>query len=89
MSETKSFFANRTKQRDADKVVGSAERSGRHIKSIPDDFIFLSRVLGLMRGMTAELDCSCPILHIMALYGRVGLLVGAVEDEERGGKKKH
>ena len=44
------------------------------MKNIPDDFIFITRVIGLIRGLSSELNCCCPILYILALNARIGLL---------------
>jgi hypothetical protein len=43
-------------------------------QDVPEDFIFLTRVIGLLRGLTAELECSCPIMVILALHARLGLV---------------
>jgi hypothetical protein len=40
--------------------------TGRAIASMPEDFLLLTRLVGLLRGLTAELDASCPILQVRA-----------------------
>ena len=73
----------RNRQKESDRSISNNSNDGnsrskatgsRYVTSLPTDFMFLGRVVGLLRGLTAELDCSCPILHIFALHARVGLL---------------
>lgn len=67
-------FSNlRAKQKQDDIAAGQREKGGRSIANVPDDFLFLTRLVGLLRGLTSELDCSCPILYILSLNARVGL----------------
>lgn len=72
--ETKSFIEQRKAQRADDKEKGVREKGGRSPTSFPEEFVFLERVIGLLRGLTAELDSHCPILHILALHARHGAL---------------
>lgn len=81
MSESKQFQELRQKQKEKDIEAGIREKGGRKMAKIPSDFIFLTRVIGLLRGMTAELEASCPILHILALHARHGLLAGGHDGE--------
>ena len=71
--ERDDFNAKRTQQREADIAAGTREKGGRSIAQVPDDFLFLTRLVGLLRGLTSELDASCPILYILALNARIGL----------------
>lgn len=71
--EAKEFSEKREQQKKEDIANNVREKGGRSMKELPEDFIFLSRVIGLLRGLTAELDCSCPIMYILALQARVGL----------------
>jgi len=71
--EAKEFTEKREQQKKEDIANNVREKEGRSMKELPEDFIFLSRVVGLLRGLTAELDCSCPIMYILALQARVGL----------------
>lgn len=59
---------------NAAKSSGVKAVPDRKLTSLPHDIACLARVMGLLRGLTADLDCSCPILHIFALHARVGLL---------------
>eukprot|EP01038_Epipyxis_sp_PR26KG_P009431 gene9431-12707_t len=71
--EAKEFQNKRNQQKEEDVQKGVREKKGRSMEKIPEDFIFLTRVIGLLRGLTAELDCSCPIMYILALNASVGL----------------
>ena len=70
--ERADFNRRREQQKESDVADGVREKGGRRIAQVPDDFIFLTRVIGLLRGLTAELDCNCPILYILALNARIG-----------------
>lgn len=74
--ERSEFNSRRDAQKAEDISAGTREAGGRRIARVPDDFIFLTRVIGLLRGLTAELDASCPILYILALNARIGLAAG-------------
>jgi hypothetical protein len=67
------FNSKRARQRAEDIAAGTREKGGRSIAEVPDDFLFLTRLVGLLRGLTAELDCSVPILYILALHAELGL----------------
>ena len=74
-AEHLAFQLRRRYQREEDvKVSDGKQTPDRVVTSLPHDIMCLGRVMGLLRGLTAELDCSCPILHIFALHARVGLL---------------
>ena len=73
MAEAKDFADSRKQQKEKDEALGLREKGGRRMTDIPQEFIFLARVIGLLRGMTAELDASCPIMHILALHAQHGL----------------
>ena len=72
--EREGFSTLRSQQKAADIAAGVREKGGRSIATVPDDFLFLTRLIGLLRGLTSELDCSCPILYILALNAKIGLL---------------
>lgn len=72
--EVKEFYDKRERQKQEDIANNVREKGGRGMQNVPDDFIFLTRVIGLLRGLTAELDCSCPIMFILALHARIGLV---------------
>jgi hypothetical protein len=72
--ESKEFGEKRNEQKETDITKNIREKGGRSMSQIPDDFIFLTRVIGLIRGLTAELDCSCPILYILAINAKLGLV---------------
>ena len=72
--ETKEFFDKRAEQKLEDTKNNTRERSGRHISNISQDLIFLFRAIGMLRGLTAELEVSCPTFQILALHARVGIL---------------
>ena len=74
MNESKAFSDLRTRQREGDEANGAREASGRAVATLPPDFVFLYRVIGLLRGVTAELEVECPIMHIFALHAKCGLL---------------
>ncbi len=67
------FNALRVEQKRSDIAAGVREKGGRQISQVPEEFVFLTRVIGLLRGLAAELDCDCPILHILALNARIGM----------------
>ena len=73
LDETTQFFYRRKLQKTDDIASGTRERTGRFISNLPHEFIFLVRLLGLLRGLTAELGVNCPILTILALHARVGI----------------
>lgn len=69
----------RKEQRAKDIQANARETGGRRITKIPNDFMFLGRVVGLLRGLAVDLGVTCPILHIMALHAKVGLLKRPVD----------
>jgi predicted unusual protein kinase regulating ubiquinone biosynthesis (AarF/ABC1/UbiB family) len=71
--ESKEFMAHRESQRKEDFSSGQREKGGRQIAELPEEFLFLTRVIGLLRGLTAELDVDCPILQILAYHAELGL----------------
>lgn len=71
--ESKEFMAHREDQRKDDVDAGVREKGGRRVQDLPEEFLFLTRVVGLMRGLTAELDVDCPILQILAYHAERGL----------------
>eukprot|EP01034_Spumella_vulgaris_P023848 gene23848-30123_t len=73
LEERAEFNSKRDAQKAQDIADGTREKGGRRMAKVPDDFIFLTRVIGLLRGLTAELDVNCPILYILALNARIGM----------------
>lgn len=71
--EGNDYTKHRETQREEDEKLGVREKGGRSIDKLPEDFLFLTRVVGLLRGLTAELDAECPILQILALHAKAGL----------------
>ena len=63
----------RNQQRMEDETAGVRETNGRNIAALPEDFLYLTRVIGLLRGLTVRLECSCPILYILAMHAKLGL----------------
>jgi predicted unusual protein kinase regulating ubiquinone biosynthesis (AarF/ABC1/UbiB family) len=61
----------RTQQKAADKEEGTFEKGGRKMKKIPDSFIFVTRVLGLLRGLCATLEVELPLLEILGCHARL------------------
>ncbi|RYH23150.1 hypothetical protein EON65_18205 [archaeon] len=68
-----SYNAMREKQKQEDISSKVREKGGRQIISIPEDFLYITRVIGLLRGLCVDLDCDCPILFILALHAKAGL----------------
>lgn len=73
--EQKSYNALRDQQREADIQQAVREKGGRSITSLPQDFLYITRVIGLLRGLAVEMNCDCPILYILALHAKAGLHV--------------
>ena len=71
--EMEEFRRLREKQKSEDEDIGVRERGGRGVKNLPESFLFLSRVIGLLRGLALELDCECPLLEILAMEAKVAL----------------
>ncbi len=72
--ERKEFNDLRALQKEEDAIAGiQKNRSGRFMKSIPDDFFFLMRTVGLLRGLAESLCTPCPILTILALHAHIGV----------------
>jgi hypothetical protein len=51
-------------------LKNSAERC---VQSLPVEYFFLSRTVGLLRGMAALMGVHCPIMEIFTLQARVGI----------------
>ena len=73
-TESKAFRDRRQKQKEDDEAAGTREKAGRVMSQVPESFFFLIRVFGLLRGTCAELGVSIPLIEIMALHARCGLL---------------
>jgi len=70
--ESKAFAESRKKQKEDDALAGVREKGGRKMKRVPDSFIFVTRVLGLLRGLCATLEVQLPLVDILALHARLG-----------------
>ena len=70
--ESKAFFEGRKALKEADEAAGVREKVGRKIKRIPDSFIFVTRVLGLLRGLCATLEVELPLTDVMAFHAQLG-----------------
>lgn len=66
--ESQEFSQLRKKQKEIDLSQGIKDKNGRHMKDVPDDFLHLTRVIGLLRGLAIELEVECPILHILCIH---------------------
>ena len=64
----------RKSQKEEDKKAGVREKGGRKMKQIPDSFLFVTRVIGLLRGLCATLDVPLPLMEIMATHARLSQL---------------
>ena len=64
----------RKKERETDTENGLREKGGRKMKAVPDSFIFVTRVLGLLRGLCATLEVELPLIEIMACHAHLGQL---------------
>lgn len=72
--ETKEYQTRREEEKKRDEEQGVREKNGRNIDSLPEDFLYVTRVIGLIRGLSAELECECEILTILALHAKAGLI---------------
>lgn len=76
MAETKrsrqEFTDDRKAQKARDEAAGVREKGGRKMKKIPDSFIVVTRVVGLLRGLCTTLEVELPLIEIMAMYARLG-----------------
>jgi hypothetical protein len=55
------------------------------MQAVPESFIFVTRVLGLLRGLCATLEVELPLIEIMACHARLGQLEA---QEDNAGKQK-
>ena len=58
---------------EKDKAEGVREKGGRYIKSLPESFLFVIRVVGMVRGAAAHLGVELPLVDIMATHARRGI----------------
>jgi hypothetical protein len=79
--ERKEFDDIRNQQKEDDVAAGTREKEGRSMKSIPDEFFFLIRTVGLLRGLAESLTVSCPILTIFALHAGIGIAEDDDDDD--------
>jgi hypothetical protein len=64
----------RNVQRAEDAALsGSKEKSQRIVYQIPNEYFFISRTVGLLRGMSAMMNVRCPIIEIFTLQARIGI----------------
>ena len=49
--------------------IGGGGGRGRSIKSVPDDFMFVMRLVGLLRGLAATLRVRVPIVEVRGPVG--------------------
>eukprot|EP00924_Labyrinthula_sp_SR-Ha-C_P014819 snap_masked-scaffold_43-processed-gene-1.83-mRNA-1 protein AED:1.00 eAED:1.00 QI:0/0/0/0/1/1/2/0/1090 len=74
-AETKAFRKRRKQQRKEDvNKPEDEDLEGRYFKKFPESFVFLFRVLGLIRGLCAELDVEVDYIDIMSQYAKYSLL---------------
>ena len=66
------FFQAKKTEREADKEKGVREKGGRKIQELPESFIFVIRVIGLLRGLCTTLEVEIPLIEIMASHARLG-----------------
>eukprot|EP00933_Yihiella_yeosuensis_P036519 TRINITY_DN3028_c2_g1_i1.p1 TRINITY_DN3028_c2_g1~~TRINITY_DN3028_c2_g1_i1.p1 ORF type:complete len:885 (-),score=149.21 TRINITY_DN3028_c2_g1_i1:119-2416(-) len=71
--DQKEFWDMRKQQKEQDKEAGVKEKGGRKIKSIPEDYAALSRVVGLLRGLCTTLEVELPLIDIIAAHAKQGL----------------
>jgi hypothetical protein len=64
----------RNVQRAEDAALyGNKEKSQRVVYQIPNEYFFISRTVGLLRGMSAMMNVRCPIIEIFTLQARIGI----------------
>jgi hypothetical protein len=64
---------------------GNKQKSQRVLCELPDEYFFISRTVGLLRGLSAILNVRCPILEIFTLQAKIGIYQRneSLEEEER------
>ena len=45
------------------------------IHTLPEDLAYVLRIVGMIRGLCADLHVHCPLLHIFALHSKAGILM--------------
>ncbi len=73
-SEYLAYREIRKDQNENDILNNVREKTERYITACPDSLFFIIQVMGLLRGLSAQLGVSCPFLHIFSLNARIGLL---------------
>ena len=63
----------RSAQRAEDRASGHKSSSIRSVRHIPEEYYFISRTVGLLRGLAALMKVHCPIMEIFTLHARVGI----------------
>lgn len=82
------FYHERRAQKKKDEDDGVYEKGGRKPTKIPDSFLFLTRVVGLLRGLCTTLEVEVALVEIMALHARLGKLrTGAAENYSADGAR--
>lgn len=72
--ERKLFHDMRSAQQAEDaSLSGNKDRSQRIVYEIPTEYFFISRTVGLLRGLSAIMNVRCPIIEIFTLQARVGI----------------
>ena len=66
------FFERRKEQRRRDEADGVRESGGRKMKKVPEQFMTVVRVVGLLRGISTALEVQLPLIEIMARHARIG-----------------
>ena len=72
--EGKQKMKDITDRMNADKKNGVREKGGRKLEALPESFLFVIRVVGMVRGTSAHLGVHLNLIDIMATYARRGIL---------------
>jgi aarF domain-containing kinase len=68
--DTKTFFDKRIAEARQDRAAG---RERRKLESIPPSLIFFWRVIGLIRGLCAQMEVKVPYMELLASRARIAL----------------
>ena len=68
--DTKTFFDQRIAEARQDRAAG---RERRKLESIPPSLIFFWRVIGLIRGLCAQMEVKVPYMELLASRARIAL----------------
>ena len=72
-AERKLYNDMRNAQHAEDVASGQLGSCERSIQSLPVEYFYLSRTVGLLRGLAALMGVRCPIMEIFTLQARVGM----------------